>query len=129
MAYAEQVMKKILVIDDNVSVRDSIVRILEDEGYQVVSAGDGCGGLALFKSEQPDLVITDMIMPEKDGIETIRAIVGMNPMAKIIAMSGFSTMGAADLLTFARHAGASGTLGQPFDPDQLTAMIQTILSM
>jgi CheY-like chemotaxis protein len=69
-------MQKILVIDDDVLVRDTIVRILERKGYQVLVAGDGARGLRIFRSERPDLVITDIIMPEKEGLETIREIRG-----------------------------------------------------
>ncbi|MGH7034753.1 MAG: response regulator, partial [Stellaceae bacterium] len=65
-------MHKILVIDDNVVVRNTIIQMLESEGYEVVSAEDGRRGLSVFRSEKPDLVITDIIMPEKEGIETIR---------------------------------------------------------
>ena len=60
-------MTKILVIDDDVIVRETIIQILEDRGYQVISAEDGKRGIASFRSEKPDLVITDIIMPEKEG--------------------------------------------------------------
>src|SRR5947207_1290366 len=59
-------MKKILVIDDDPLVRDTILRILERKGYSVLVAADGIRGLRLFHAEQPDLVITDIIMPEKE---------------------------------------------------------------
>ena len=81
-------MKKILVIDDDASVRDTIVQILEGEGYAVISAEDGKRGFALFRSEHPDLVITDIIMPEREGIQTITDIRGVSPKAKVIAISG-----------------------------------------
>jgi CheY-like chemotaxis protein len=67
-------MTKILVIDDDVIVRETIIQILEDGGYTVVSAEDGERGLAAFRTEGPDLVITDIIMPEKEGIQTITQI-------------------------------------------------------
>ena len=67
-------MTKILVIDDDVIVRETIIQILEDRGFQVVSAEDGRRGLAAFRSERPDLVITDIIMPEKEGIQTLTEI-------------------------------------------------------
>jgi hypothetical protein len=62
-------MKKILVIDDDILVRDTIVRILERKGYEVLVAGDGARGVRMFRSEQPDLVITDIIMPEKEALK------------------------------------------------------------
>jgi CheY-like chemotaxis protein len=64
-------MTKILVIDDDAIVRKTIVQLLEDDGYQVVSADDGRRGMALFRGWQPDLVITDIIMPEQEDIQTI----------------------------------------------------------
>jgi CheY-like chemotaxis protein len=66
-------MTKILVIDDDVIVRKTITRLLEDGGYggyKVLSAEDGLRGMAMFRSECPDLVITDIIMPEQEGIQT-----------------------------------------------------------
>jgi CheY-like chemotaxis protein len=89
-------MHKILVIDDNVVVRNTIIQMLESEGYEVVSAEDGRRGLSVFRSEKPDLVITDIIMPEKEGIETIRDIRGEAPDTKIIAISGGGRMGNTD---------------------------------
>lgn len=74
-------MHKILVIDDNIAVRTTIVQMLEAEGYEVVSAEDGRRGLAVFRSAKPDLVVTDIIMPEKEGIETIRDIRDLSPKA------------------------------------------------
>src|SRR5260370_18802829 len=62
-------MTKILVIDDDVIVRETLIQILEDHGYQVVSAEDGKRGVASFHTQKPDLVITDLIMPEKEDIQ------------------------------------------------------------
>ena len=63
---------KILVIDDDYLVRYTLARILQSQGYEVVTAADGESGMTLFRSAAPDLVITDIIMPEQEGIETIR---------------------------------------------------------
>jgi CheY-like chemotaxis protein len=81
-------MAKILVIDDDVIVRKTIIRLLEDGGYKVLSAEDGLRGMAMFRSEQPDLVITDIITPEQEGIQTITEMRKAKPDAKIIAISG-----------------------------------------
>ena len=67
-------MKKILIIDDNDAVRSTMARILDLAGYATVTAADGNEGLARMRIERPDLIITDIIMPEKEGIETIRSI-------------------------------------------------------
>ena len=112
-------MTKILVIDDDVIVRETIVQILEDGGYQVLSAEDGRRGMAAFRSEHPDLVITDIIMPEQEGIQTITEIRGAKPDAKIIAISGGGRIGNTDFLKIARHLGAFDAIAKPFDPDDL----------
>lgn len=121
-------MKKILVIDDDAMVRDTIVEILESEGYEVVSAGDGVRGLALFRREQPALVITDIIMPEKEGIETITEIRGSYPATKVIAISGGSRIGNVDFLKMARLLGAHDVISKPFDPDDFLSRVGNCLA-
>jgi len=121
-------MKKILVIDDDVIVRETIVQILESEGYAVVSADDGKRGVALFRSERPDLVITDIIMPEKEGIQTITEIRAMTPDAKVIAISGGGRIGNTDFLKIARLLGASDVISKPFDPDDFLSRVGTCLA-
>ena len=121
-------MQKILVIDDNVVVRNTIVQLLEGEGYQVVSAEDGRRGLSVFRAERPDLVITDIIMPEKEGIETIRDIREVSPNAKIIAISGGGRIGNTDFLRIARQLGASDVIAKPLDPDHFISIIRERLA-
>lgn len=112
-------MTKILVIDDDVTVRETIIQILEDGGYTVVSAEDGERGLVAFRSEQPDLVITDIIMPDKEGIQAITEMRNERPDAKIIAISGGGRIGNTDFLRIARSLGAMDIIPKPFDPDEL----------
>jgi CheY-like chemotaxis protein len=121
-------MKKILVIDDNMVVRNTIVQILESEGYDVISAEDGRRGLFVFRSEHPDLVVTDIIMPEKEGIETIRDIRGEMPNAKIIAISGGGRIGNTDFLKIARQLGASDVVAKPLDPDHFLDVVKNCLA-
>ncbi len=121
-------MQKILVIDDNVVVRNTLVQILEGEGYQVVSAEDGRRGLSVFRAEHPDLIITDVIMPEKEGIETIRDIRGECPNAKIIAISGGGRIGNTDFLRIARQLGASDVIAKPLDPDYFISVVKSRLA-
>jgi DNA-binding NtrC family response regulator len=121
-------MAKILVIDDDVIVRETIVQILEDGGHQVVSAEDGKRGMAAFRSEHPDLVITDIIMPEQEGIQTITEIRGVQPNAKIIAISGGGRIGNTDFLKIARHLGAFDAIAKPFDPDDLLSRVGRCLN-
>jgi len=121
-------MHKILVIDDDLSVRQLVVQMLVSKGYQVVSAEDGRRGLALFRDEKPDLIVTDIIMPEKGGIATIRNIRSECPDAKIIAMSGDGRIGNANLLDIARWLGASDVIAKPFDPDQFITVVRNRLA-
>src|ERR1700730_5728615 len=121
-------MKKVLVIDDDALVRDTIVRILERKGYTVLVAADGVRGLRIFHSEQPDLVITDIIMPEKEGLETIRGIRGSQPDAKIIAISGGARIANLDYLRIAGELGASEIMPKPFDPADLVSLVSRCLN-
>ena len=121
-------MAKILVIDDDPMVRDTVIQILEDKGHQVVSAEDGRRGVALFRSQRPNLVITDIIMPEQEGIQTILEIRRLEPKAKIIAISGGGRMGNADFLAIARRLGADHGLTKPFDPEELTDRVRVCLA-
>ena len=116
-------MQKILVIEDNPIVRNTVMRILQSAGYGVVTAGDGLQGVAEFRKEQPDLVISDIIMPQQDGIGTIRQILAERPGTKIIAISGGGRIGNIDYLQIARKMGAVDALQKPFDSDDLLGRI------
>jgi CheY-like chemotaxis protein len=120
--------KQILVIDDDAAVRVTVQSVLSRFGYKVISAADGEEGIRLFRSIRPDLVITDIIMPVREGIETILAIRHEQPEAKIIAMSGGGRIGNADLLSMARQLGADQVIAKPFDIDGLTAIVAQTLA-
>jgi DNA-binding response OmpR family regulator len=120
-------MPKILVIDDDALVRHTISRILERSGYQVVLAEDGAEGVAKFRNERPDLVITDLIMPEKEGIETIIEMRREDPAARIIAVSGGGRLGAMDFLVVAHKLGAGEILRKPFEPAELLGCVSRAL--
>ena len=122
-------MTKILVIDDDAIVRKTIVQLLEDDGYQdQVSADDGRRGMALFRNAQPDLVITDVIMPGQEGIQTISEMRKAKPDAKIIVMSGGGHIGNADFLKIALALGAIDAIPKPFDPDKLSTIVKGCLA-
>jgi CheY-like chemotaxis protein len=120
-------MQKILVIEDNAIVRNTVSRILQSAGYEVVTANDGVQGFAAFRKEEPDLVISDIIMPEQEGIGTIRQILAEKPSAKIIAISGGGRIGNTDFLQIARKMGAVDALAKPFDPEDLLGRITSCL--
>ena len=121
-------MAKILVIDDDVMVRHTISKILRHGGHEVVLAEDGVRGMAAFRKERPDLVITDIIMPEQEGIATISQIRREMCDAKIIAVSGGGRIGNADFLAMARKLGANDILAKPFLPDELLSRVKTCLA-
>src|SRR6185369_16943618 len=118
------VAQTILIIDDDAYARTTLQIILADEGYEVVCAEDGARGIAAFRRKRPDLVITDIIMPDKEGLETIGEIRQVDAKIPIIAVSGGGRLKATDLLTQAGHLGADAVLSKPFDPDELIAKVQ-----
>lgn len=120
-------MSLILVIDDEQLVADAIATVLKRAGHQVTLASNGEAGLVKFKAESPDLVITDIVMPGKEGIETIRDLRSQAPKLPIIAMSGGGMRGNFDFLSMARKLGASEVLGKPFSNDELIALVTRLL--
>lgn len=116
-------MAKILVIDDDAMVRDTIVRVLKTHGHEVSSAGDGLRGFEIFLREWPDLVVVDVIMPVKEGIETIIEMHRERPDAKIIAISGGGRGNAMDFLDIARKFGACDVIAKPFNARDLMAHV------
>ena len=78
-------MAKVLVIDDEKGVREMVRRMLESEHHTILEAADGIDGVKVFQEEQPDVVVTDIIMPNADGLEVIQRILKINPQAKIVA--------------------------------------------
>ncbi len=120
-------MAKILVIDDDMVIRDLIVEILEENGFEVLNAPDGRRGVEAFLSEHPDLVITDIMMPHKDGIETIMDIHRSEPRAKIMAISGAGGRMSFDVLKVALKLGACDAMKKPFKATDLIAHVHQIL--
>jgi len=121
-------MAKVLVIDDDKIVRDLARRMLGLQGYTILEAKDGIEGIDLFHKEKPDVVITDIIMPNADGLEVIRQIKQQNPDAKIIAISGAGQSPDQAYLKHARVFGATASLPKPFQPDQLLSVLDSLLS-
>ncbi|MBW2108509.1 MAG: response regulator [Deltaproteobacteria bacterium] len=108
-------MGKVLIIDDDVQILRALRALLEREGYEVLVTIDGTTGSRLCKEEAVDVVITDILMPEKDGLELIIELRRDCPGVKIVAMSGGGGgLGQEDLLYMARGLGASDVLCKPF---------------
>jgi CheY-like chemotaxis protein len=120
--------KKILVIDDEEAVRQIVGEMLLLEGYEVITAPNGKVGLQLFRKEPTDLIITDIFMPEMEGLETIRQLHREFPHLKIIAMSGGGEAGMLSFLSYAKRFGALRTLGKPFSREDLLKSVRELLA-
>jgi CheY-like chemotaxis protein len=121
-------MARILVIDDDDTVRLSVRLALEDADHLVEDADDGEKGVALFRKNPADLVVTDIFMPEKEGLETIDEIKRLRPETKIVAISGGGRMDPDDYLTIAKSVGADRSLLKPFDIDNLVEVVDALLN-
>lgn len=119
-------MSSILVIEDELSLRQVFVRMLSGDGHTVIEACDGQEGLRILKSQQPDIVLTDIVMPNADGIEIIAANRRLPHPAKLIAMSGAIGLG-PDYLKTATELGADYALKKPFRQPELRAAIAACL--
>jgi len=120
-------MAHLLLIDDDESFRPMLRENLEQMGHTVTEARNGKEGLAHYASAPADLVLTDLIMPEKEGIETILDLRKKWPDVKIIAMSGGGRGSAASYLKTAQQLGAQYVLAKPFSNDELVAAINNML--
>ena len=112
-------MPSILVIDDDPAVRRTIERVLRRGGYDVHLAENGIEGLHAFRRHKPDLVITDLLMPVKEGLDTIRLLRAWSPDLKIVAISGGGRPGGADPQAQAVDVGAAAFVAKPFEPSHL----------
>ena len=120
-------MARILIIDDDEQIRTMLQQMFEREGYEAAAAADGRIGIRLYKENPADVVITDIIMPEKEGIETIRELKRDYPDVRIIAMSGGGRIGPENYLKIARGLGAEKTLTKPVERKTLLAAVRDVL--
>lgn len=119
-------MATILVLDDDPNIRELLREILTRVGHEVVLDGDGRHALTLVEAHQVDLLITDILMPNRDGIETITALRASHPGLRVIAMTG----GSAHMqlyLSIAAKCGAVATLQKPFPPKTLVETVAAAL--
>jgi CheY-like chemotaxis protein len=120
---------RILVIDDDPDIRDTVRRMLESRGHSVETASDGTAGINALAQRAPDLVITDIFMPGRDGIETLIELRKAFPSLKVIAMSGGGGGGLLNLLHDAELLGADRTIPKPFIPRELLAAVNDLLGV
>ena len=115
-------MSKILIIEDEESFRAFLVALLEDQGYDIHIAEDGEEGLERLSQEKFDLVITDIIMPGKEGFEVCREMITNYPDTEVIAMSG----GVHDYLKIVKALGVKHTFGKPFEIEKFLTVVHEL---
>lgn len=120
-------MARILVVDDDAAVRGTVRKILERAGHTVVEADDGRSGLAQYRTARADLVITDIFMPDEDGLAFLRAIRKERPRPKVIVVSGGDATGRLDMTEHARLLGALQVLRKPFELQELLDVVDHAL--
>lgn len=121
-------MALILVIDDEEGMRALLRGLLEKEGHKVLEAPDGMAGIRLYQENRPDLVITDIFMPEKEGTQTILELRKSNPNVKIIAISGGELAARFDVLGTAKIFGALRVLTKPFRLEDMRQAVKELLA-
>lgn len=121
-------MQKVLVIDDDEQLRALLYEILDRAGFQVEEAVNGVEGLKLYRKQPADLVITDLIMPEKEGVETIMELRNQFPEARIIAISGGERVGGRNYLPIAARLGARRTIAKPFSRQEILDAVRETLA-
>lgn len=120
-------MANILIIDDDAALRGTMRKILERAGHRVREAPDGARGIMLYREEAADVVVTDLIMPEKEGIETIIELREEYPGVRILAVSGGGSIDPGGPLTDATYLGADAALAKPFTVEELQDAVARLL--
>jgi DNA-binding response OmpR family regulator len=120
--------KRILVIDDDEAIRLFIRRVLEHHGYEVIEACNGDEGIRTYREAHPDLVLLDLYMPEKDGLETLRELRLDSPPPKVVTMSGGGPKYDVTILQSARFLGSQSALVKPFSIGELLELVRGMLA-
>ena len=120
-------MARILVIDDQDSIRRVVRRALEQDGHEVFDASDGELGMEILESHSFDVVITDIFMPGQDGIVTLRQVRKRFPEVKVIVISGGDSTGLMDLRQDAELLGAVKSLQKPFNAREIMDLVKSVL--
>ena len=118
---------RVLVVDDSADIRGMLQAQLEMEGFDVATAPDGARALALLGRQRTDLIITDLFMPDKDGIETILEIREKYPLVQIVAMSGWDSRQGSDYLKVAHEIGAVRTVKKPFELPDIVKIVRDLM--
>jgi YesN/AraC family two-component response regulator len=121
-------MAKILIVEDEENIRNTLKNVLEDEGFEVKVASNGCIAMEYLDENQVDLVITDIIMPEKEGVEMIIELRDKFPELKIIAMSGGGHIDPHCYLNTVTYLGVKNTFTKPFHVEDMINTVKEMLS-
>jgi DNA-binding response OmpR family regulator len=121
-------MAKILVVDDDELVRYSLARVLSSAGHEVIEAADGVTGLRKFRASRPELVVTDIVMPEQDGLGLLNELRRIDQKTPIMVISGGGEIAGTDFLLLAEKLGANDILAKPFDNSVLLGKVATLLA-
>jgi DNA-binding response OmpR family regulator len=120
-------MASILLVEDDLQLRSMLRIVLDRAGHVVQEAGNGKEAIALYSKSPADLIVTDLVMPDKEGLETIREFRRSYPDVKIIAMSGGGRTGAENYLDLAKKLGADYTLTKPFSNKEILDGIHIVV--
>lgn len=120
--------KTILVIDDEAPFRDFMVELLKHYDFNVCIAENGISGEKQISTCQPDLIITDIVMPDKEGIEFIQSVRDINQQIPIIAVTGGNRVNAYSYLSMTKKMGANATLAKPFTASEIMQTINSLLA-
>ena len=121
-------MARILIIDDEDLIRGMLRQMFERAGYEVADAPNGKVGMQLYREHVADLIVTDIFMPEQDGLETITELQRDFPHARIIAISGGCRTADFDGLSLAKELGALRTLEKPFQQQEMLGTVRELLA-
>lgn len=121
-------MRKILIIDDEPYILLMLKKMLEKAGYEVDLASNGQQGMQIFEKDKVDLVITDIIMPDKEGLEIILEMKKQRPDLKIIAISGGGRISPESYLECAAHFGATKVFQKPFKQKELVSAVNELIA-
>jgi DNA-binding response OmpR family regulator len=127
VARPEPLPATVLVIDDDPAMVESLAMMLEDHGFRVLTANNGVRGLQVFREQRPAAVLTDILMPEQDGIGAIMEMRRERAEVKIIAISGSGRVGKSDFLTIAGKLGADATFEKGRNASELVELLKAML--
>ena len=122
-------MARVLVADDNADTRDALALILRAAGHEVVGAADGEQAVELYRSQAFDLLVLDLLMPRRDGFETLRILKSEFPAMRALVISGAWRVGGRDALGYARELGATVAMLKPAEPAVVLRAVGELLAL